>query len=148
LPLLFFVLKRRKLVDKRTINLRGFDEITNLFHRVEDFHSDVCQIGEKDRYPFRPREVFKRNNRVSAARDEDDETVRRALALSVVCGCRHFGFNRIGFHKFNGLRESELHIFVISLPLIFGFLLAFPIKNSALQNLRERSSLIQRRSKF
>ena len=64
-------------MDKRTAKRRGFDEITNLFRRVENFHSDVRQIGEKDGKPLGWREVFKRNNRVSTARHKDDKTPRR-----------------------------------------------------------------------
>jgi hypothetical protein len=100
LAALFFVFKRQNLMDKRTQKWRGLDEITNLFRRVEDFHSDVCQIGKKDRELLGSREVFKRNNRMPAARDEDGKTRQSAFVLDVDCGGRRAYFNRIGFHIF------------------------------------------------
>lgn len=62
-------------MNERRFAWRWFDEITNLFRRIENFHSDVCQTREDEREPFRPREVFKRDDRALAARDEDDETL-------------------------------------------------------------------------
>ncbi len=61
-------------MNERTFRFRRFDEITNLFRRVENFHPHTRETRDNEREPFRPREVFKRGNWTPAARDEDDET--------------------------------------------------------------------------
>lgn len=82
LPLSFFFEHGGILMNAlEVVRFPRFDEITDFFHRVENFHSDAHETGKNEREPFRPREVFRRDDRTLAARDEDDET----LQSSVVC---------------------------------------------------------------